>query len=165
MKKKILALALVAVTLVAFSGYAQKPNDTKCTDKKECVKKGPKVCKGKCLFENLNLTDAQKQQIQELDSITRTQRRAQMQANKADRQKNDSVMSVKMRADRTAYLQNMKDILTPWQYQAYLENYYLSGGDKGNRPAFDRPKAPHQKDMKGRDKKHRGERRQERNRK
>ena len=78
MKKKVLGLALVAMSMVSFGAAAQSPQsngNTVCTEQAQCLKgvKGQKDVKGKkapkCdLFSNMNLTEAQKTQLQQLQS-------------------------------------------------------------------------------------------------
>ena len=71
MKKKVLGLALVSMSLVSFNSMAQnQSNDT--TTKQETVKEKKTDKQNRRnqinLFEGLNLTEAQKSQLQQLDA-------------------------------------------------------------------------------------------------
>lgn len=68
-----------------------------------------------CPFSNLNLTDAQKTKLQELDTKMQNNRnecREQQRARRAD--------------SRKEYLAGLKNILTPAQYTEFLENSFIS---------------------------------------
>lgn len=94
MIKKILSAALVAISLVAVPSIAQTSNsgkDSKMKPQRECVEKGCKFKErgGKIRanrYEGLNLTDAQKQQLAQLDSTQMELRRTKAQEWKARKQ-------------------------------------------------------------------------------
>lgn len=168
MKKTILALAVVAVSLVSVPAYAQKKGnknvqcteqcagDAKCSeqckpggcnDVCEPATCGTKKCDGPrtmCVFEGLNLTDAQKQQLKDVKKPGKrmAEQCAQQRADRARQ----------LRAAKAAYLQEIKAILTPEQYVEFLENSYLSApvskntsgkhGKKGMQPRKNRPDGP-----------------------
>ncbi len=169
MKKTILALAVMAVSIVSVPAFAQKKGNAKgvqcteqCTDNAKCNEQckpgdcndkcepatcGKKKCNGPrtmCVFEGLNLTDAQKQQLKDVKKPGK--RMAEQDAQqRADRAK-------QMRAAKAAYLQDVKAILTPDQYVEFLENSNLSApafkkapgkqGKKGMQPRKNRPEGP-----------------------
>ncbi len=151
MKKKVLGLALMAMALVGFNGMAQNKaqncNNQACTSQTECTKgnKGMKkdAREAKNPYEGLNLTDAQKTKLAELDSKRMADRKAKMEARKADAnsQKADkknmtdaekqAAKKAKMdarKADKLEYLQEVKEIIGPDQYVVFLENFYVNGG-------------------------------------
>lgn len=150
MKKKILGLAIVALSMVSFTTMAQTPDGVPSPEKKECQApgkecKGPKKdCKGKgkdCKakqgrgqrdpFAGLSLTDAQKQQLSDLKARRDSMRAQKAQAARADRQHKDSVDMSQRRADRQQYLAEVKTILGPDQYVVYLENLVLDSPQQG----------------------------------
>lgn len=83
MKKKILGLALIAMSVVTFTGMAQTTNKDNNV-KKENIKgkKADKQMRRNQVnpFEGLNLTDAQKTQLQNLDTQRKAARDQQMKA-------------------------------------------------------------------------------------
>ncbi len=133
MKKKILGLALMAMSLVAFNGMAQSNSSDNNSVKQENVrgKKADKQARpGKAVnpFEGLNLSDAQKSQLQQLDAKHKAQRMQQMQARKENKQRNDSAKIADRRAAKKSYLEEVKAIIGPDQYVVFLENMYINGG-------------------------------------
>lgn len=162
MKKTIVSLAIAALSLSTFSVMAQ--NNTNVNDnsvKKECVKgdkkcdkdgkmgKGPRAGKDmkakKNPFEGINLSEAQKTKLQELDNKQKEARmakkeemKAQKQEMKAQKLANDSVKKAERKAAKKAYLEEVKAIIGPENYVIFLENVYLNGGDKprGDKMAF-----------------------------
>lgn len=173
MKKKILGLALLCMSLVAFNGNA-KTTDNKAADsckveqckKDKCDKKDCKDTRkdGKAdrkvkagdprmaAFEGINLSETQKAQLQQLSEKRRSQR-----------QKADSTSRAERRTDRKAekrqFLQEVKTILGPDDYVVFLENCYLQEApraqmhrsgkemrlDKGQRPERRPDKADRQR--------------------
>ncbi len=142
MKKKILGLALVAMSLVTFNGMAQTPNNTTncggtCTTK--TCNKQVKNDAGKCKvnpFDGLNLTDAQKTQLEQLKSKRTAARQEKAKVAKENKQRNDSARVADRRADKKQYLEEVKAIIGPDQYVVFLENMYINGGNQGNGKAF-----------------------------
>ena len=133
MKKKILSLAIVAMSFAAFSSMAQtttasQDNGKACVAEK-CGKPG-KCAKEACPFDGLNITDAQKAQLQQLNTSRREARKAQAEARKADRQRGDSARVAQRRADKKEYLEQVKAIIGPEQYVVFLENFYVNGGGR-----------------------------------
>lgn len=140
MKKKVLGLALIALSLAGFSAAAQQNADTKAQGKelrKEL--KGQRHGERKHInpFEGLNLTEAQQGSLQQLDNKRKEARKAQAQAGKESRQKMKTEMRGQRKAARKAYLDEVKAILTPEQYVNFLENNYLNAaGRKGHKSAM-----------------------------
>lgn len=133
MKKKILSIAILALSLVSFSGVAQNQNTDTETRRTENVK-GNRADKKdqrerKNPYEGLNLTDAQKAKLQQLDDSRRAQRE-QMKQQRKDEQSQDKAAKMEARkASKRAYLDEVKAIIGPDQYVVFLENMYMNGGD------------------------------------
>lgn len=147
MKKKVLGLALMAMALVGFNGMAQ--NNTQsctsngCTAQKVCTKGAEKAARNAMnAYEGLNLTDAQKSKLAELENKRLAERQAKMEARKAEanngqkaEKKNmtEAEKQAHMQANKAAkleYLQEVKEIIGPDQYVVFLENFYVNGGDQ-----------------------------------
>lgn len=150
MKKKILSIALIAMSLASFTGVAQNvaSAQTSSTEQVEKVKKdgkksdrkdgkmGERKNKGgkKNPFEGMNLTEAQQQKLQQLNESRRAAREQQKMAKKETKQRNDSVKKAARIADKKAYLEEVKAIIGPDQYVVFLENAYVfnnGGHQKG----------------------------------
>ncbi|MBO5454946.1 MAG: hypothetical protein J6A20_00310 [Muribaculaceae bacterium] len=136
MKKKILGLALVAMSFVTVNSIAQTPNQNNtCHVNKEnaICKKGNAngVCNQKqvCPFDGLNLSDAQKDQMKQLKAKRDAARAEMKKADKADKQRRDSAKMADRRNAKKEYLEEIKVILTPEQYTMFLENFYINGGN------------------------------------
>lgn len=140
MKKKILSIALLAMSLATFNGMAQttttdnnvKVENVKCN---KADKKGqrPKMNP----YEGLNLTDAQKTQLQQLDAKRRDafkqQKQAQKdqkQAQKAQKQEDKAARMEARKAAKKEYLEEVKAIIGPDQYVVFLENMYINAGNQ-----------------------------------
>lgn len=111
-------------------------NKANCKAKGECP-----VLKG---FEGINLTDSQKSRIKEICETNRKsgkQDKQAIRANKIERKKN--------------FLENVKTVLTPEQYVAFLENNYINGGKVKAGKDMSFHKGDKKKDRKG-DRKGRG---------
>ena len=147
MKKKVLGLALMAMALVGFNGMAQnnsQKNSQCCKAQTECTKGGKGMKKEaremKNPYEGLTLTDAQKSKLAELDSKRMADRKAKMEARKAEvkgqkGERNDADMKSRMearKADKMEYLKEVKAIIGPDQYVVFLENFYVNGGGNHN---------------------------------
>lgn len=137
MKKKILALAIAAISVVSFSAFAQKPcENSKCQNQKECTNKEctKNVCpKGNaaecCLapaFGKMNLNDSQKEQVKALQQ-------ERMKSRSLTKQRCDSAGRAYRMAEKQNYLSSLKKIIGPDNYVIFLEEYYINGADK--RPA------------------------------
>lgn len=173
MKKKILSIAILALSLVSFSGMAQTQNNTTETQRTENVK-GNRADKKdnrerKNPYEGLNLTDAQKAKLQQLDENRKAQRE-QMRQQRKDNQSQDKAANMEARrASKKAYLDEVKAIIGPDQYVVFLENMYMNGGgDRGGKAMQqrrgDRQGMAHNKggksDRQKKDKGNRGDRQQ-----
>lgn len=94
-------------------------------DLTQCVNTGKN-----CPFANLNLTDAQKQQIQALNQKYDTQK---TELKKDIKTRNDAAKTEYRKQARQMQEQRLADIkkiLTPEQYTQYLENSYMSRNHK-----------------------------------
>lgn len=151
MKKKILSLALVAMSLVAFNGIAQSQDNTisnptckesVCTKwqkdgkkaKKDKDKKGKdgKFAKGNRKakanpFEGINLNEAQKAQLEQLKAKRQAAREESKKMAKADKQRRDSAAFEARKAAKKEYLEEVKAIIGPDNYVVFLENMVING--------------------------------------
>lgn len=131
MKKKILGIAIVAMSVIALPvmAQAQQKRANVGSENTQCVNTFCK--KSDCrAFEGLNLTDAQKEQLKQLGE----KRRAAMKECIRQKQRNDSVARAGHLAAKKAYLDDVKAVLTPEQYIAFLENHFVSaGGQRGGK--------------------------------
>lgn len=175
MKKKVLTLALIAAGLFSFNAMATNPEtNSNCSSQKTCcVKSGDKKAKGEgrkhkkgqrdemTAFEGINLTDAQKTQITQLQE-QRNAKRAEM---KAQRQNTDSasVSRPDFRQARLDYFKAVSEILTPDQYVTFLENIAV-GPQKAQSVKMDKQGRHGDKAQKGNKKSrhNKGERRSDR---
>lgn len=136
MKKKIIALATLAIALTSSSVFAQAPADGKCKkdcNNKECVGKKCDARKADCPnpFEGLNLTDSQKEQLKALRQQDK-QCRQKCNADSLKREAHQKAMQNRKQA-RVEYLAKIKAILTPEQYVQFLENSFTSQAPKGHK--------------------------------
>lgn len=122
-------VAVVAVMMTA--GFAANAQDAKKCNKTECDKEqcSADKCNRACPFEELNLTDAQKEKIKELNA-KKCQDKANAKANaKADKKADKKARKEACKQARLDYLAQLKTILTPEQYEKYLENDFANGGN------------------------------------
>ncbi|WP_290449200.1 hypothetical protein [uncultured Muribaculum sp.] len=144
MKKKILSLALVAMSFVTFSSMAQTATSTADGNKKErmCREKADCQQKRECRnpFAGLNLTEAQQAKLKELNDHRKTEKLEAAKARKESKQRLDSTRIADRRASKKAYLEEVKAIIGPDQYVMFLENFYVNGGNS-NKAAMSRGKA------------------------
>jgi len=154
MKKKVLSLALVVMSCVSFSAFAQNDanvkNDVKCEKNEECCRKPQFKCAFNP-FEGLNLTDEQKTQLQNLREKRKAEFAEQKNAKRAEKQRNDSIKFADRKNFKKNYLNDIKSILTPEQYVTFLENSFMDQGNKAPRPDKMRKqgKNPHKSGMAG----------------
>lgn len=144
MKKKILSLALVAMSFVTFSSMAQTATSAADSNKKEnvCREKADCQQKRECRnpFAGLNLTEAQQAKLKELNDRRKTEKLEAAKARKESKQRLDSTRVADRRASKKAYLEEVKAIIGPDQYVMFLENFYVNGGN-GNKISMSRGKA------------------------
>ena len=152
MKKTVIGMALMAMALVGFNGMAQNTAQSgKAQVENVKGKKGGKMQarEKKNPYEGLTLTDAQKSKLAELDSKRMADRKAKMEARKAEGKKADkksmtdaerkAAKQAKMqarKAEKMEYLQEVKAIVGPEQYVVFLENMYVNGGQQGGGKAI-----------------------------
>ncbi len=84
--------------------------DANCVPKSECRASG-----GACQFAGLDLTDAQRESLQKINSECRRAKVSEKQQRRAAATN-----------DRSAYLAKVKEILTPEQYVKFLENSFVN---------------------------------------
>lgn len=136
MKKKIFGLALAAV-IMSIGANAQTPSKENSTPndkaKKECKMKD---CSGKqkidrpCVMDKLNLTDAQKAKLKEINEGFQAEKRALYgKAVKEGEAKRDSMKKEirgRMMDLKRKNLNDIKAVLTADQYIQFLEESYLA---------------------------------------
>lgn len=136
MKKRVFSLALIAASLFSATAFAQTQSESDSNGKAAIEKvrgeKGKKQKMGdrkknRNPYEGLNLTDAQKSKLQQLDEKHSAERKAAAEAMKADKQRNDSAKAVARKNAKKEYLEEVKAIIGPDQYVVFLENFYING--------------------------------------
>ncbi len=140
MEKKILSLALIAMSVVSISVTGQTKTATSCDAKvktacavESCGNPGKQCRKAPCPFDGLTLTDAQKAQLQQLNASSRKASEAEAKNRRADKLRSDSSRIAACRADKREYLKQVKSIIGPEQYIIFLENAYVNGGGQLHR--------------------------------
>lgn len=131
MKKKILSIALLVMSLGTFTGIAQTANNnnsvkTENVRGERADKKGqrPQVNP----YEGLKLTDAQKTKLQQLDTKRQEARQQEMQKKQEKKQQDKTARMEARKASKKQYLEEVKAIVGPEQYVVFLENMYINGG-------------------------------------
>lgn len=129
MNKKVMSslLLLCATLFVALTANAQGRRGAgqapQRGDAPEAM--APMMCDSAAcclLFEGIDLTDAQKAKLQELQKA----RAEKQQANaSADRQKAREERMEAMKAEKREYLNEVKKVLTADQYVTFLENAFM----------------------------------------
>lgn len=151
MKKVILSLAIFAassLSMIAANNNQTNNANSNGKARTECVK-GNKENKGMKAFESLNLTDAQKTKLEQLNEARRAEMQKKAEAKKAakddrkkeqltaeQKQQRKAEMQTKRKEAKQNYLNSLKSILTPEQYTKFLENNFMMAGNN------------HKKDMK-----------------
>ncbi len=129
MKKKILAFAVAAMSIFSIPTMAQTPD---CNGEGACPNNGERCPQGHkfnqlkhrprqiaCPFEQLGLSDSQKEQIKQLNDNRNKQRK---ERDKIIRQQRDSISKVEQRE----YLDQLKKIMGNDKYVEFLENSYIN---------------------------------------
>lgn len=151
MKKVILSLAIFAassLSMIAANNNQTNNANSNGKARTECVK-GNKENKGMKAFESLNLTDAQKTKLEQLNEARRAEMQKKTEARKDNKenkkkeqltaeqkQQRKAEMQTKRKEAKQNYLNSLKSILTPEQYTKFLENNFMMAGNH------------HKKDMK-----------------
>lgn len=149
MKKVILSLAvLVATSISAFAATDNKTetgvpactSQTACKSKTACCEKKEKCNRAERAFEGIDLTAEQQTKLAELRKNCLAGKPAKVCKEAKDNCKSNLTDEQKkqMKAERRAkqfearkkYLEGVKSILTPEQYNKFLENSYLSKSAK-----------------------------------
>lgn len=134
MKKKILGLAMIAVSLMAFSSQAQQPSTQNCTNKDNC-KNTENICKRAktALFQGINLSDAQKQKLASLKESRQKLRAEKKKAAEAEKIRTNTLRADERQKQKREYLQEVKEIIGPDNYVLFLENMVINGGGRGHK--------------------------------
>lgn len=161
MRKTVLSIAIAAMALTSFGTMAQTPStpttpQATCCQQSDCNQQCPGEARGKKgtkgeirmhkadPFAGINLTDAQKAKLQQLQEQRKTERDSQRAAARNGQNKGE-------RPDRNAarkkYIEDVKSVLTPEQYVVFLENMATTV------PAKPEQRAGHKRHVKG-DRKH-----------
>lgn len=146
MKKKIFGIAAAIMALVAINASAQTNTTTNCTNNQAKCQKAEKCGKekGKCVnpFDGLNLTDAQKQSLKDIKKPSCKKdsgcTKANKECTKADKKEMKAERAQRMKTARKEYLSQIQQILTPEQYQQFLENNFVNGAPRHNKHAMKR---------------------------
>lgn len=134
MKKKVLGIALLVMSVFATDGFAQTATQAKA-DSQKCEQTCTR--KDRCPYEGLTLTDAQKSQLKELDTKRAEARKQAKEAKKADKKALKAAGDSTRRAERLQYLRDVKAIVGPEQYVIFLENIAVNGGGRMQMKAGD----------------------------
>lgn len=133
MKKKVLGIALIAMSFVAFGSMAQTAGTSASASQESVTGRKadkrsdrPKVNP----YEGLNLTDAQKAQLQQLDAKRQADRQERVKADKTKKEAQKQQLREQRQAARKAYLEQVKAIVGPENYVTFLENQYMNGGNR-----------------------------------
>ena len=120
-KAILVAASALVLSATAVSAQNKDKKDAKCKDAKcEMMNKEQCGAQAPCLFDNLNLTDAQKAKLKEMKENNA----------KARKEGKDKAIADRNNA-RKNELAQIKSILTPEQYVQFLENSFLSQGKPG----------------------------------
>lgn len=141
MYKKFLGVAMFALSLFsvdAFAAATQVAQTNKtcasqtCTtaQNKQCVSSSD-VCCTLVEFDGLNLTEAQKTQLKSLKQKQATELKAEKDAAKADKKAAREQRKAQSAEAKRKYLEEVKAIIGPDQYVAFLENIVVNGS-RGN---------------------------------
>lgn len=130
MNKKIFGgIAILALSMIptAMSAQTAEKQGRQC-DRKEC--RADQRCDRKakqCVnpFEGMNLTDTQKQQLEQLNSSRRDKAMKQRQAAKEQKQAMKKEAREARRTAKRQYLNEVKSIIGEDNYVIYLENIVL----------------------------------------
>lgn len=135
MKKKLFALAFVALfTASASVGvFAQKPTDKEKSGNVENNTRRDNRSVAPDPFAGLNISEAQRTRLDELNKRVASERKAERAAASAEKKARNRDQ-LKARAEaKKKYLEEVKSILGDDKYVAFLENYYLNGPRSGGR--------------------------------
>lgn len=158
MKNKIASLAIMGMTILSTTAFAQKPAKNASQPPRSCeiqISDASAVCPangrqirhGQCDmmafdFSSLELTADQKSKI---DMLNQTQRK-QLEQCRRDRKESKEAMKADARQKRQDvrknYLNGLRTILSPEQYTKFLEDNFVNGNPNNARKAhkmkFDR---------------------------
>ncbi|MCM1356328.1 MAG: hypothetical protein NC212_07990 [Staphylococcus sp.] len=130
MKKKVLGLALAAITMVGFTSMAQTAADSNGKSPRQENIKGKKDMKqGRRAeanpFEGLNLSESQRSQLEQLKQKRQAERTEKAKVAKAERRAGAKAAKAERRAARKEHLAQIKAIIGQENYVTYLENLVL----------------------------------------
>ena len=135
MKKKLFTLALVALfTASASVGvFAQNPTDKEKSGNVENNTKREKRSVAPDPFAGLNISEAQRTKLDELNKRVASERKAEREAASAEKKARNRDQ-LKARAEaKKKYLEEVKSILGNDKYVTFLENFYLNGPRSGGK--------------------------------
>lgn len=125
MKKKIMTVTLAAIALFSTAAFAQdaKPQRSGQKNTAECCKANEnKECIQMLMFDGIQLTDSQKDQLKAIASPAKARQERDRKA------KQECKAAAKQ--DRQNYLNSVKSVLTPEQYTQFLENSFINAPAK-----------------------------------
>lgn len=151
MKKFVMGMAPLLIAGFSFDASAQNDKKAECQNPHSvCIQNcdGNKHCYGHknnkdrkknhnglkrsgiSPFADLNLTDSQKAQIENLNRAMANSKKELRDQAKTAREKKDTTFNPRksMTDLRGKYLNDLSKILTPAQYNDFLKNYYINNG-------------------------------------
>lgn len=140
MKKMILAaivaLSALGATTISAQNVGSSAKVLNAPKTERCENKG--ACCDDKAFEGINLTDAQKAQIKQIQADCEKQCKAAKEEKKAAAQAAKENKKQKAAENRRAYLAKIKNVLTPEQYTLFLENAFVNNGGRPDGPRPDK---------------------------
>ncbi|MDE7388130.1 MAG: hypothetical protein K2M97_02625 [Muribaculaceae bacterium] len=130
MKKIILSAVVAAMTFGSFTAAAKDNNkdNKQAATEQQCPMQRDGKKMQKCPFEGLNLSDAQKEQLKQLQESRRAEFAKQKNAKKEAKKAAKDQKVADRKQVRRDHLAKIKAILTPEQYVTFLENNFVDGG-------------------------------------
>lgn len=131
MKKLFLSIALATVGFVAMNAQQQQQQPAccgaahgNCTATQQCCSHKPNKPQKPNALEGITLTAEQQKSV---DELNKKYAEKMKDARKAENE-NKANQQEQARESKKAYIEEMKNILTPEQYTVYLENMAINAG-------------------------------------